>query len=167
MTDYVVSMRGAALGARLRRLSATIDADAARVYAAKGIRFEQRWFGLINQLALTGPMSVSSLAEALGISHPSVSEARQSLEKAGLVQSKPDPADSRRRVLTLSPAGAVLVGRLRPMWDVFDEVARQLDTEAGEVTRALEQLERALARKSLYARMMDGIDRHGDGERES
>ena len=158
MTDYVASVRGVALGARLRRLSATIDADAARVYAAQGIPFEQRWFGVINQLAVNGAMSVSGLADALGISHPSVSEARKSLEKAGLVLSAPDQADSRRRVLTLSPAGATFVGQLRPTWDVFDQVARQLDAEAGEVTQALARLEQALARRSLYARIMDGID---------
>lgn len=158
MTNYVAEMRGAPLGARLRRLSAIIDADAARVYAARGIRFEQRWFGVINQLALSGPMSVSALAETLEISHPSVSEARQSLERAGFVQSAPDPEDSRRRILTLSPAGLEFVSRLRPMWEVFDEVARQLDAEAGEVTQALARLEQALTRRSLYARIMDGID---------
>lgn len=157
MTNYVADMRGAALGARLRRLSAMIDADAARVYAAVGIRFEQRWFGVINQLALNGAMSVSALAEALGISHPSVSEARQSLEKAGLIRSAQDPADSRRRVLTLSPSGAQFASQLRPMWDVFDEVARQLDAEAGDVTQALTRLDQALARKSLYARLMERI----------
>lgn len=159
MTDYVADMRGAALGARLRRLSAVIDADAARVYAAHGITFEQRWFGVINQLALNGPMSVRMLAEALGISHPSVSEARQSLEKAGLVQSTPDPKDSRRRILSLSPSGTAFVSQLRPMWQVFDEVGRQLDAEAGEVTQALARLEQALARKSLYARVMDPDDK--------
>ena len=157
MTDYVMERRGAALGARLRRLSAMIDADAARVYAANGIRFEQRWFGVINQLALNGSMSVGALAEALGISHPSVSEARRSLENAGLVQSASDPRDSRRRVLTLSQAGAEFVSKLRPMWDVFDEVAQQLDAEAGEVTQALARLEQALARKSLYGRITERI----------
>jgi len=157
MKDYVADMQGAALGARLRRLSAAIDADAARIYAAAGIRFEQRWFGVINQLALNGAMSVSDLADALGISHASVSETRGSLEKAGLLRSEKDAKDSRRRVLTLSDAGMDLVARLRPMWDVFDEVAQQLDREAGEVTRSLARLEQALARRSLFARISERL----------
>jgi DNA-binding MarR family transcriptional regulator len=157
-TDYIATMGGAALGAYLRRLSAAIDTDAARVYAALGLRFEQRWFGPINQLALHGPMSVTRLAEALGISQPSVSQARNSLESAGLVQSAPDPEDLRSRILTLTPAGAELVGRLRPLWDTFDEVARQLDDEAGQAAQTLARLEQALGRKSLYARIMDRID---------
>lgn len=162
MRDYVADMRGAALGARLRRLSATIDADATRIYAALGIRFEQRWFGVINQLALNGPMSVSDLAELLRISHASVSETRQSLERAGLVQSKPDGRDSRRRILTLSRSGEALVTQLRPLWNAFDEAARRLDAEAGEVTQALERLERALARQSLGDRIAELIGEFPD-----
>jgi DNA-binding MarR family transcriptional regulator len=167
MTDYVAQMRGAALGARLRRLSAMIDADCARVYAEAGIRFEQRWFGVVNQLAIHGTMSVSDLAQALGVSHPSISEARQSLEKAGLVISSPDPADSRRRILSLSPGGADFVAQLRPVWDVFDEVAVQLDAEVGEITQALARLEQALARKSLHERLTDRLGETSGKRRES
>jgi len=153
MKDYVAQMQGAALGARLRRLSAAIDADATRIYASMGLRFEQRWFGVINQLSLNGSMSMSELAAALGISHASISETRQSLEKAGLVLSKPDQHDSRRRTLALSPSGEALVERLRPLWSAFDEAARELDAEAGEVIQALARLEQALARQSLHDRI--------------
>jgi DNA-binding MarR family transcriptional regulator len=153
MKDYVAELGGAALGARLRRLSAAIDADAARIYAAKGIRFEQRWFGVINQLALAGPLSVRQLADLLGITHASVSETRQSLEAAGLIVSQADPSDGRRRVLTLSPSGEVLVAQLQPLWDAFDEAARELDAEADGVTEALTRLEHALARRSLHERI--------------
>ena len=157
--DYVADMRGAALGGHLRRLSAAIDADTARVYAAYGIKFEQRWFGAINQLALNGAMSVRDLADALKISHASVSETRRSLEEAGLILSEPDSRDSRRRVLSLSSSGKVLVRKLRPLWDAFDEAARQLDAEAGRVTEALARVEQALARQSLESRIVRLIKR--------
>lgn len=159
--DYVTSMQGSALGARLRRLSAMIDADAGRVYGAQGVKFEQRWFGVINQLAMNGPMSVGELAEALGVSHPSVSETRQSLERAGLVEAIADPQDARRRILALSATGDALVRRLQPMWKRFDVVARELDQEAGGVVEALARLERALERKSLHARLMEDLQRMG------
>ena len=156
-------MQGSALGALLRRLSAAIDADAGRVYEAQRIRFEQRWFGVINQLAVNGPMSVGMLAQALGVSHPSVSETRQSLEKAGLIEAVIDPQDARRRILALSPAGHALVERLRPLWKRFDVVAQELDEEAGGVVEALARLERALERKSLHARLTEDIGRAGAG----
>lgn len=153
--DYVSSMRGAAIGARLRRLSVLIDAQAARVYDACGVTFEQRWFGVVNQLALNGPMGVGDLAEALGVSHPSISETRQSLERAGLITLDPDPADARRRTLALSAAGEVLVARLTPVWRQLDAAAKELDEEAGQVVEALSRLEAALERRSLQARVAD------------
>lgn len=161
--DYVAAAKGAALGARLRRLSATIDADAARVYAARGISFEQRWFGILNQLALVGPLSVRDLARKLGISHASVSETRRSLEAAGLVISRADPDDARRRMLALSSLGMALVAELRPLWDAFDVAALLLDRETG-VTEALVRVEEALARKSLYDRIHDAV--HAAGQEE-
>jgi len=153
MKDYIAEMGGAALGARLRRLSAVIDADASRVYAASGIQFEQRWFGVINQLGLAGQLSVRQLADVLGITHASVSETRQSLERAGLITAEADPSDGRRRVLTLSPSGKALMTQLQPLWETFDDVARELDAEAGGVTEALARLEQALARRPLHERI--------------
>lgn len=155
MKDYVAEMGGAALGARLRRLSAAVDAASAKVYAARGIRFEQRWFGVINQLDMAGPMSVRELADTLGITHASVSETRKSLEGEGLITSQTDSSDTRRRVLALSPSGEALVTQLRSLWDAFDEAARQLDAEAGGVALVLAKLERALAARPLHVRIAD------------
>jgi DNA-binding MarR family transcriptional regulator len=164
MKDYVAEMGGAALGARLRRLSAAIDADASRVYAARGIRFEHRWFGIINQLALVGPLSVRQLADVLGITHASVSETRQSLERAGLITSQADPGDARRRLLALSPSGKALIAQLRPLWAAFDDAARELDAETGGVTGVLARLEQVLGKKSLYERVT-GLHRSGIDDR--
>ena len=113
--DYTKRKGGAALGARLRRLSAAIDRDATRAYATVGIGFEQRWFGVLNQLALNGPMTVSELAAALRITRASVSQARQSLENAGIVGTEEHPSDARQRHLVLTPAGSKLIRRLKPL----------------------------------------------------
>jgi len=103
-------------------------------------------------------MSVGELAERLGISHPSVSETRNSLEKAGLAGSEPDPDDGRRRSLRLTPDGERLVAKLRPLWRALDEAAIALEAEAGEVVEALDRLEQALARQSIYQRVKDRLD---------
>ncbi|MFV3128622.1 MarR family winged helix-turn-helix transcriptional regulator [Niveispirillum sp. KHB5.9] len=153
--DYVRGKAGAAIGARLRRLSERIDGDATRAYAAQGVAFEQRWFGLLNQLALNGAMSVGDLAQALGITHVSVSQARQSLEKAGLIRQEPDTTDARRRLLSLSATGTDLVARLAPLWTAFERASMELDREAGGLVAALDRLETALDRQSLFDRVTD------------
>jgi|CXWL01.1.fsa_nt_gi DNA-binding MarR family transcriptional regulator len=151
--DYPKSQGGAAIGARLRRLSERLDRDADRIYADLDIVFEQRWYGVLNQLTLLGPLSVGDLAEALGITHAAVSQTRAALAAQGLVLSSDDPNDARRRVLSLSAAGRRLVTRLTPIWNALNEAARELDREAGRVVDALERLERALDRASLPDRV--------------
>jgi DNA-binding MarR family transcriptional regulator len=156
--DYPRSARGGALAARLRRASAAIDADATRVYAALGVAFEQRWFGVLDALSQEETLTVNELAVFLGISHAAVSQTRQSLEQGGLIVSVPDPDDARRRKLALSAEGLKLVERLRPVWTALAETAEELDREAGEITLRLDQLEEALERKSLFERIMTRVD---------
>jgi DNA-binding MarR family transcriptional regulator len=151
--DYAKARAGAALGARLRRLSERVDSDAARAYAAFGVAFEQRWFGVLNQLSLTGGMTVGELAQALAITHVSVSQTRQSLEAKGLIASSPAADDARRRVLTLTDEGRALVERLAPLWAAFEAASAELDAEARGIAEALDRLEAALTWRSLLDRI--------------
>ena len=159
--DYSRGKGGEALGARLRRLSERIDYDGSRIYAARGVAFEQRWYGVMNQLTLNGPMSVGELAAALRITHVSVSQTSRSLEKAGLAVSAADPADARRRRLRLTGEGEALAARLAPLWRAFSRAAEDLNAEAGDAVQALDRLDDALARRSLFDRIQDELN--GDG----
>lgn len=155
LPDYVRSAGSAALGARLRRLSAALDADARRIYAEAGIAFEQRWLGLLDLLSSHGPLTVGELAASLGISHPSVSQSRDSLAKAGLIAWEADEEDGRRRRLRLTTEGEALVRRLRPLWDALDRAAVALDEEAGHIAAALDRLEERLKGRGLYERVTE------------
>ncbi|MCE3290632.1 MAG: transcriptional regulator [Caulobacter sp.] len=155
--DYSRSKGGEALGARLRRLSEKIDYDGTRIYAAEGVAFEQRWYGVINQLTLNGAMSIGDLAAALRITHVSVSQTSRSLEKAGVVTSAPDPADARRRRLRLTAEGEALAARLAPLWQAFNRAAEALNAEAGGAVEVLDRLDDALARRSMFERIQDAL----------
>ena len=157
--DYSRVAGGAAIGARLRRLSESLDGDSARVYAALGVTFEQRWFGVLNQLAINGSATVGELAATLRITHVSVSQTRQSLEKSGIVTSQPDPEDARKKKIMLTAAGKKLVAKLRPIWTAFDEAAQELNAEAGNVVASLNKLDDALERQSIFDRIMHRISR--------
>ena len=161
---------GAAIGARLRRLSERIDRDAERIYADSGVEFEQRWMAPLRLLSLHGPLSVGEIASALGISHASVSQARQSLNKAGLISWTFDPEDGRSRKLHLTPAGQELTAQLTPIWKALMAAGAELDKEAGSIVAALEQLDRALDRSSLHeratAQLRSGLSKGSRGRRE-
>lgn len=151
--DYTRKLGPLALGGRLRRLSERIDEDAARLYAELGITFEQRWWGVMEQLFHHGQASVGELARSLGISHPSVSQTRRSLEAAGLIEAHADPHDARSRRIELSEQGRALYQRLAPVWAAMDAVAIELDAEAADVISVLDRLDAALSRASLYERL--------------
>ena len=141
------------IGARLRRLSERIDQDCARIYTEHGIRFEQRWFGVMYQLAKEGSLSVGQLAANIGISHASVSQTRKSLQAAGLILSKPAPEDARIAHISLSAKGKALLAKFSPLWLVLGAVSDEINSEAGEILDALDHLDRALNRQSLYDRV--------------
>jgi DNA-binding MarR family transcriptional regulator len=153
MVDYTRKYGPAAIGARLRRLSESIDEDAGRIYAELGINFQQRWVGILEQLHDRGAQPVGELAASLGIRHSSVSQTRRSLEEAGLVESQVDPQDGRSRLLRLSGRGKELVRRLQPLWKILNATSLELDQEADHVIAALDRLDRALERLSLYDRV--------------
>lgn len=151
--DYVSSQAGAAIGARLRRLSDRVDREADAVYEALGVEFEQRWFGVVNQLVLHETRSIGEIADTLGVTHAAVSQVRGALEAKGLILNDADPADARKRTLQLSSAGKRLAAKLAGVWSALNAAARELDAEAGAVTRALERLENALDQRSLLERV--------------
>jgi len=159
--DFTRRQGPAAVGGRLRRLSERIDREAFEIYSALGLGFEQRWFGPVNLLERFGPLSVGELAEALGITHASVSQSRASLVRAGHVRARPHERDARSRRLELTASGRKLAARLRPVWEAMDDAARALDAEAGGVVRVLERLEQALDRQSLAERVRAELARRG------
>jgi DNA-binding MarR family transcriptional regulator len=156
--DYSRDKGGAALAARLRRVSERLDRDGTRAYADRGIAFEQRWYGVLRQIVESGPLAIGEIAARLKITHVSVSTASRSLEKSGYVESLPDSHDSRRRLIALTDEGRRLVERLTPLWDAFNAAAEELNAEAGDVVRLLDRLDEALDAKS----MLDRINAHFD-----
>jgi len=59
-----------------------------------------------------GPLSLSGLAEAIGVDAPYATLIVDSLEQRGLVEREADPADRRRKLVTLTPAGRDAVAQV-------------------------------------------------------
>jgi DNA-binding MarR family transcriptional regulator len=58
------------------------------------------------------PLSLSGLAEALGVDAPYATLIVDTLEQRGLVERHPDPADRRRKQVELTPAGKEAAERM-------------------------------------------------------
>jgi MarR family transcriptional regulator, organic hydroperoxide resistance regulator len=69
--------------------------------------------------------------------------------------------DARQRHLALTSAGSKLIRRLKPLWDAMNEAALELNAEAGNVVAALDRLDEAIARQSLFDRIQAKLSRAG------
>jgi MarR family transcriptional regulator, organic hydroperoxide resistance regulator len=152
--DYLLSYGNAAIGARLRRLVERIDRESTAVYTHFGVRFEQRWMGVLLLLSERDQMTVGELAEALRISQPSVSQTLRSLQGAKIVTAKGDPRDKRRRVQRLTPLGRRLLTRVQPIWAALMEAARDLEREGIDLLTPIDRIERSLDRRPILERAL-------------
>jgi len=96
---------------------------------------------VLQHLAVTGPVSIGEAARHLDRTQSVVSEIVTQLEGHGLLEREPDPANRRRTLVWLTPAG---FARLREDADVLD---RRL------VAEAMEHLDQATRRG-----LIDGLD---------
>jgi DNA-binding MarR family transcriptional regulator len=156
--DLIAAYGSAGVGARLRRLSERIDREARSVYKHVGIDFEQRWVGVLILLIERKAMTVGELAQALGITQPSVSQTLRSLQTAKLVAAQMDPHDPRRRIQRLTKAGSAFIEKARPVWEALMEAARDLDRAGIDIVTPIAQIERELDEKSLLERALGYLD---------
>jgi len=152
--DFLDEVGEQAVGSRLKRLGDRMVTEAGAVYGAQGFAFEPRWFPLVALLQRHGPLGVVEASRRLGVTQPAVSQFAKQLERHGLVASRVDPGDGRRRVLSLSQRGRQVLSEMGPMLAAVDEAAIELCHEAGvDFVRGIRRFEAALRRESLADRV--------------
>ncbi len=100
-----------------------------------------------------GQLTVGELASRLGLTLPTVSGVLADLDRAGLIERHPDPADRRRTIVAIAPGQAALIGQ----W---------LDGAARPLARVLEKL--SPAEQEAFLKAMDLLEtelRSRDGGR--
>lgn len=89
----------------------------ARLYASltAGLddSLDEATYPVISGLARTGPRSAAQLAEDIGLDRSVVSRHATRLERAGLIERLPDPADRRATLLSLTGRGRRAVREMR------------------------------------------------------
>src|SRR5687767_4523610 len=109
MSILVRQLGELAMGSRLKRLSDMIMQDGKEIYKSQGIDFEPRWFLIYYQLMEKSPLSITQLAELVGISHSAVNQLASEMLKAGLIRVASQDKDKRKRMLELSAKGRELL----------------------------------------------------------
>lgn len=164
MTDHLADLGVLGFTYRTRRLSDRIADAGRRLYEAVDVPLEPNWHALLLYLEACGPVPVTEAAAALRVSHPAVIEMGKRMEAKGLMATAADPADGRRRVLTLSEEGRARMPEFRRLWDVIaDELERIIDSTAGgDALSCLSGMEALLDEEELDARILRRLER-GEG----
>ncbi|MBS1661452.1 MAG: MarR family transcriptional regulator [Bacteroidetes bacterium] len=141
-----------AISTRLQRLAEQLRKDGALIYKSHGIDFEPKWFPVIYTLHHKPILSVVELAAEIGYSHPSTISLLKELEKEGLIRSKKDKEDSRKRLLQLSTKGHQLVEKMQPVWKIMTNALSDLSNTSNHIMKAIEEVEERFREKSFLER---------------
>jgi DNA-binding MarR family transcriptional regulator len=93
-------------------------------------------FGVLNHFVRLEPgeLSPARLASAFQVTRPTMTSTLQRLERAGFVAIRPDPADGRGRLVSITPAGrtarAESLARLAPLLPGLGAIVTSDDLEA-------------------------------------
>lgn len=143
-----------ALSTRLQRLSEQLRRDGALIYKSFGIEFEPKWFPVIFALDQKEVLSVVEIANEIGYTHPSTISLLKELERKGLIKSKKDKSDERKRLILLTPKGVELVGQVQPIWELIASVLGEISDNENHLLKAIEEAEAKIANQTFYQRAL-------------
>ena len=122
-----------------------------RAARALGRRFDEAFrplgltngqFSLLMSLNRPCPTGMRSLAHLLGVDRTTLTAALKPLERRGMLQVAPDPRDKRGRLVTLAPAGLIVLASALPVWErVHKAMERALPADADRLRQGLRALE--------------------------
>ena len=158
--DVIAQLGTLALASRLKRLSQRLQRDASRIYRERHLNFNARWFPVAYVLTRTSPMSVTAVADAIGLTHVAVNQVAGEMSRQGLLRTPHYPKDERRRLLSLSAKGKRTIANLQPVWESTRRCARRLLTDTGhDLLECLSAVEAAIEEKDMYERVREDLDR--------
>lgn len=145
---------GAFLANRLNRLSDTIATQGEALLRDAGLDLPSRAVSLMMLVGERGPLSAADAAALLEHPHQLVTQRTEVLIGLGLIERRDDPADGRRKMLTLSAAGAGQHARLLAVLSEAADAFAALSQEIGcDLSVMVGKAEDALQRVSLLDRM--------------
>jgi len=154
--DFFDKVGKAALGSRLRLMTAVITDDASKIYELYGADFVPKWFPVFYILTEERELTITEIANEIGHSQPSVSKIIQEMMGAGLVQESLKTDDKRKNNVVLTKKGLLLAKNIQQQLKDIDVAIEALIAESKHnLWAALEEWEFLLQQKSMFKRVSD------------
>lgn len=150
-----------ALGTLLRHVLELLDGDVAKVYQDQGLpEYRPRFSPIVRALVAEGPMSISDLAGAVGVTHSAASQTAAQMARAGFVTHSTDPRDNRRRLITLTTKAHALLPTITAEWNATLEAMAELDGEVSmPLAELLTEVAEAIHRRPFQERISAAYER--------
>ncbi|AWK06623.1 MarR family transcriptional regulator [Flavobacterium crocinum] len=146
----------AALGSRLRLMTAAITDDASKIYELYGVDFVPKWFPVFYVLTEERELTITEIANEIGHSQPSVSKIIQEMTAAGIVEESLKTDDKRRNNVVLTAKGILLSKTIQQQLKDIDVAIDGLISESTHnLWAALDEWEFLLSQKSMFKRVSD------------
>ncbi|SPL88533.1 Transcriptional regulator, MarR family [[Actinomadura] parvosata subsp. kistnae] len=82
------------------------------IMAASGLELSLGDYTLLAQVSLHAPVRLSVLAELMEVDKSTLSPPAKRLEARGFIERRPDPADARAQLVSVTRAGKLAIGKL-------------------------------------------------------
>jgi predicted GNAT family N-acyltransferase/DNA-binding MarR family transcriptional regulator len=146
------------LGTHLQYITERLRKEAALFYKSLHIKFEPKWFSAIYVLSVNPCLSVSELAQEIGLTHPTTISLLKELELNGLVLSNKDSEDERKRNVSLTSKSKDLIKTMKPAWTAMTEALNHLTDTPNNLIKAIAEVNAKLDEKSFLTRMSEIMD---------
>ncbi|UPZ15091.1 bifunctional helix-turn-helix transcriptional regulator/GNAT family N-acetyltransferase [Flavobacterium humidisoli] len=154
--DFFDKVGKAALGSRLRLMTAVVTDDAAKIYELYGVEFVPKWFPVFYTLAEEREITITEIANEIGHSQPSVSKIIQEMIGAGLIEESAKTEDKRKNNVILTEKGIAISKKIKQQLQDIDVAIDEIIAESKHnLWAALEEWEFLLEQKSLIKRVSE------------
>jgi DNA-binding MarR family transcriptional regulator len=155
MTEDIVRAFGfLTLGTRMKRIGERLQADTQRIMDDMDVPLQASQYPFLAALDRLGPVTIGELADAVGITQPGATRTLSQLVDLGMVKARSAPEDQRRRIISLTKKGQLLIdGAKRDVWPRLENAVKDLCGElSGPLLEQLAAIEDGLAALPLDRR---------------
>ena len=114
-------------------------------------------YGLLSLIGAAKAITTTEVAARLGTPVTTASDRIRRLEERGLAERRPNPADGRSHLVSLTPAGQAAFESTWPAWhDAVVSLEGELSVPSPQIADAVRELDRAM--RAVIERRVAGLD---------
>lgn len=158
MKDFTQELGCLGFTMRLKRISDALMHDGKKMYKQLGLDIEPNWYVVFRLLKLEKELSVTEIADRIGLAHPSVITLTNKMIKGGYLISNQCEEDSRKRLLTLSDKAIAKLPEFEKIWAAGE--AGVIEAVCGtEIMSALSLIEERFGEKGFRERTLEKLNK--------